>query len=68
MNYQFTQLAHMKNKLINKYQCGNDLDCSPLLSTADKYAKCDDTNCNCWSCVNFDGDLLALTFDLLTSS
>ena len=35
-------------KIINKYQCDNNLDCSPLLNNADKYAiaRFDDPNCN----------------------
>ena len=32
-------------KVINKYQCGNDLDFSPLLNNADKYARFDNPNC-----------------------
>ena len=54
-------------KVINKYQCGNDLHFSPLLNNADKYARFDDPNCNCWSCIYLDSDLMTLTFDLLTS-
>ena len=45
-NYQLTQLAQVKNRFINKYQCGNDLYCSPLLNNADKCARFDDTNRN----------------------
>ena len=46
MNYQLTQLAQVKYKLISKYQCGNDLDCSRFLKIANKYAKFDDPNRN----------------------
>ena len=32
---------------MNKYQCGNDLDFSPLLiKKPDKFAKLNDPNCN----------------------
>ena len=37
---------------------------SPLINNADKYDKSDETNHNCWSCINLDGDLVTLTFDL----
>ena len=33
-------------KVVNKHQCGNDLDSSALLNNADKYARFDDANCN----------------------
>ena len=54
----------MKIKLMNKYQCGNDLDCSPLLNNADKHAKFDNPNFNGFSCVSLDDDLVTLTFDI----
>ena len=36
----------MQNKLINKYQCGDDLDFSPLLNHADNDARFDNPNHN----------------------
>ena len=46
LNKKLIQLAQVKNKSINKYQCGNDLDFSPPLKNADKYASArfDDPN------------------------
>ena len=57
-----------KKKIINKYQCGNDIDSSPLLNNANKYAKFHDPNRNGWSCINRGGDLVTMAFDLFTSS
>ena len=33
-------------KRINNYQCGNDLDFSPLLNDSDNYARFDDPDRN----------------------
>ena len=46
INLKKNKNTQVKNKIITKYQCGNDLQFSPVLNNAIKYAKFDDPNRN----------------------